>query len=343
MCVFFVNLLKFFQFYTVSETTKEGNQSTNVSDKQEVGRPIFSSTPAASVRPGQIRGRRLEMGSFKPEEKTKQPQPEIIENNSQNQSADPNKPGTQLKRGIARRPPPLRPLVKPSILHFPTSSHSTAAQSDYPSLVDKNKEKELSADPVAFASKMWAERDAKERQVSPVSASVDPVSAANARWAERDADKRQSDTRVHFVRDDSSKLKAIKDNSVTVKAEIHRADDINKGDEEGEINEGAYVTVPETEESLTVSVKDHHPQNQEIIDLSEQEVKFGKKTTGGLETSEDTEISNSLINQIASWQVTKISHPMEYRTKSNELSVSDSDKRDSEDSDHESNTFGLYD
>ena len=206
--------------------------------------------------------------------------------------------------------------TKPSILKRSSSL----------SLVN-NSRREISSDPVAAANEMWAKEDAAEAQIEPA------ISTSRAR---QDEGFKLGDDKVHLRLKNGPSTIALRGSSIVVRADIHEADKISKVTDETRSDEGVYTTAREAQVPSDDRKEERHPQNQEVIDLSEQEVHFGKKVTNGSESQESTLVSDSLINQIKSWQTTKVSEPMSYRTKT--------DTYDSEqESDKEKDSYDIYD
>ena len=270
-----------------------------------MGKPTFTSTPAASIWPDQIRGRRLELGSFKPAGDKNPPNAKILPVPAINSKVTNDNVSSQVsgekKTGLTSV---LTSSTRPSILKRSGSLPSV-----------NNSGREVLSDPVAAANEMWAEKDAAER----LNKTADSASKA-----------RQGEDKVRLCPEDEPSSTTL-----VVKAEVHDADQIRTVDETRS-DEGVFTTARETQVPPENGTEERHPQNQMVIDLSEEEVQLGRKATDGSESKESTLVSDSLINQIENWQTTKVSEPMSYRSKT--------DAYDSEqESDKEKDSFGLYD
>lgn len=267
-----------------------------------MGKPTYSSTPAANIWLDPNQGKQLDLGSFKPARDKNPVNAKILPDTI-----------SEITRNVSSQASGEKYIGLTPVSSSSTRPSNLKRCGSLPSVSFGGRG--LSFDPVATATDMWAEVDAAEKR----SKTEDGASEAG----------RGEDSKRHSPANEPTSSRII------VKAEVHKADNAGTGDD-------VFVTAQEAQAVPDVGTEEHNPQNNLIVDMSEDEVQLGKKVVEGSESKESTLVSDSLINSIGSWQKNKISDPMGYRCNTDAYGSDNEPENDGQRSDSDSR-FGLFD
>ena len=339
-----------FKYFSVNESAGEDiKSSTNHFFKEKIGQPVHSSTPAISV--AHERTSNSNMQSFRPVKSKEIGEATVARSGDmERQGGDNtviNARNATLRRTPKRPkvPAPFSvvkgPLIRPPILKLPTlpSTLKKVGELQDAKILEKTKSDKMfvTSSPTSVPLDSNGVGRAA-RSPGCCNLSTDPVSDANAMWSQYDSEQKQEAAKKRLREGE-----VAKSNMIQATAEIHHFGPDKRRDMDDDNPGETYTTASAFIEQSPGSVKDSHPQNQEVIDLSEQEVRFGKKNLVDAESMEDTVEEKPETDQKT--LAAGISDPMKYRDRKDfSHSESDNDEQRSDASKESSDPrFGLFD